>query len=881
MKVNNFIAGLVLMPSAVVADMQVNAHSVEKTEASAARVANIEVLNGIYKQAALSGISEKADIARYSKEMRNQNEVVLASALTDFYGLDEKHSFVLANRGSQYSNYYSFAHYYLGVPVSNEIVTLVLDNDGNIRDLLGTIDTNLHRVIRPKSQGMKTLTQVNAHVNAQAGDKTSPEAVIAWLANNESSPFYRYQLTVNSAKTVLEKNTFGEPVYAHKLDVFFVDEEGKPNRVLLVIDGESKEIYRQSGLLKLDHTPESSHAMPTAAISAGATKRLKSYGSNFFSGRRDYIPSETGGIAKAPMLTDCKFYRSETDADSGKGKGTLTTIHMQGSTSYDNWQAYQLSDTDCNNESVFYEGSQLGLTYAYSPLADAHYHGELVIDMYEELGLGPILGTCNARPNRQSNCKQLYGNYYDSSYAGYEVPIYQGAHYGVNYVGAFWSGQAAYYGDGGFGILPNVSLDIVAHELTHGFAEMTTDDIYMRALDETISDIAGEAAKEFIYNKTFEQENPYFAGNSYQTTYKNQFGSEAVREANVAIRVLLNPSLAEMPETASAMGQHELSGPLTKVFTSLVDGTDANKFSSYAEAFSVLAEAKKSCVHDGLSGYEGLKQASSCIIDIAKNMKPASTIDVNLITEFNKVNVKVDCLESSLCGVLAAGIQQQVGADSYTFGLVSNDLGLSAQWLIRSEGVVEVGPFDGSELMITQAQMDTFADTYEVEVKLTHQGGEDTLTQEYNKPPASTYCQASGAQGAGVYITSVDVQGVVFESGDEGYRYDPGRVIENLSSPFDLKLTADFADGSSSKYYYWDIWLDKNADGQFDSGEQLYNSWGVIQKTNSFRITFDESEMTQQSRLRVMVSENLMNSDGPCGDIEGEVEDVAVAVSNG
>jgi vibriolysin len=76
------------------------------------------------------------------------------------------------------------------------------------------------------------------------------------------------------------------------------------------------------------------------------------------------------------------------------------------------------------------------------------------------------------------------------------------AHHRLNYNNAFWNGQQMAYGDGDgttFAPFP-LSLDVVAHELTHGVTDFESDLIYANesgALNEALSDIFGAAAEAF------------------------------------------------------------------------------------------------------------------------------------------------------------------------------------------------------------------------------------------------------------------------------------------------------------------------------------------------------------------------------------------------
>ena len=86
-----------------------------------------------------------------------------------------------------------------------------------------------------------------------------------------------------------------------------------------------------------------------------------------------------------------------------------------------------------------------------------------------------------------------------NSYDGNGSKLRSYVHYSNNYVNAFWDGQRMTYGDGdGVNYGPLVSMDIVAHELTHGVTEYSANLVYSYesgALNESFSDIFGEVVE--------------------------------------------------------------------------------------------------------------------------------------------------------------------------------------------------------------------------------------------------------------------------------------------------------------------------------------------------------------------------------------------------
>ncbi len=78
-------------------------------------------------------------------------------------------------------------------------------------------------------------------------------------------------------------------------------------------------------------------------------------------------------------------------------------------------------------------------------------------------------------------------------------------HYGNGYVNAFWDGTQMTYGDGSGNTHPLTSIDVAAHEMSHGVTENTAGLVYTGdagGLNEATSDIFGTAVEFFASNST-------------------------------------------------------------------------------------------------------------------------------------------------------------------------------------------------------------------------------------------------------------------------------------------------------------------------------------------------------------------------------------------
>ncbi|OHU86896.1 MULTISPECIES: M4 family metallopeptidase [Pseudoalteromonas] len=110
---------------------------------------------------------------------------------------------------------------------------------------------------------------------------------------------------------------------------------------------------------------------------------------------------------------------------------------------------------------------------AYSPLNDAHAFGTAVYDMYRD--------------------------WYNT--APLTFKLLMRVHSGNGWENATWNGYAMTFGDGANRFHPLVTLDIVSHEVSHGFTNQNSDLIYADqsgGINEAFSDIAGEAAEYYL-----------------------------------------------------------------------------------------------------------------------------------------------------------------------------------------------------------------------------------------------------------------------------------------------------------------------------------------------------------------------------------------------
>ena len=252
---------------------------------------------------------------------------------------------------------------------------------------------------------------------------------------------------------------------------------------------------------------------------------------------------------------------------------------------------------------------------AYSPLNDAHFFGGVVFDMFSDyVGSAPLTFQLTMR-----------------------------VHYSSNYENAFWDGSAMTFGDGQNTFYPLVSLDVSAHEVSHGFTEQNSGLIYSNmsgGMNEAFSDMSGEAAEFFMKGS-----NDWMVGGDI---YK---GSGALRYMN-------NPtqdgsSIDHADDFYSGLNVHYSSGVYNKAFYLLATtaGWDTKK------AFQVMAKANQVYWTANSTFDEG-----ACGVESAAEDLGHSKADVT--AAFAAVGVVCGGTPPPPAGVLEKGVPQTISGAS-------------------------------------------------------------------------------------------------------------------------------------------------------------------------------------------------------------------------
>ena len=245
----------------------------------------------------------------------------------------------------------------------------------------------------------------------------------------------------------------------------------------------------------------------------------------------------------------------------------VKTVDLNNGTSGSTAFMFNQTDSACYNNSKQVNG-------AFSPLNDAHFFGGVVYDMYNEyLGEPPLTFQLMMR-----------------------------VHYGTDYENAFWDGSAMTFGDGKDYFHPLVSLDIAAHEISHGFTEQNSNLIYSGesgGINEAFSDIAGEAAEFYLFGEA-----DFLVGAD-------------ITKSQPFLRNMCDPpsdrvSIGHLSDYRSGMDVHYSSGIYNKAFCTLAkkQGWDVK------QAFVVFANANRYC----WTASTGFVNGAQCVVDEARKL---------------------------------------------------------------------------------------------------------------------------------------------------------------------------------------------------------------------------------------------------------------------
>ena len=169
---------------------------------------------------------------------------------------------------------------------------------------------------------------------------------------------------------------------------------------------------------------------------------------------------------------------------------------------------------------------------------------------------GTIVRTEGSKPSGDKEVDEAYdglGDTYDFFWQVFNrnsiddegLPLSGIVHFGEDYSNAFWDGQRMVFGDGDMNLFNRftASLDVIAHELTHGVVEDEAQLMYSfqsGALNESLADVFGSLVKQKKLNQTADKAD-WLVGAELLSDNVKQNTSLGI---NKAIRSLKDPGSA-------------------------------------------------------------------------------------------------------------------------------------------------------------------------------------------------------------------------------------------------------------------------------------------------------------------------------------------------
>ena len=437
---------------------------------------------------------------------------------------------------------------YNGIPVWGESIIVTVDANGNYRPLQGNALQNLAADIETTTPTLNSETAIQKAKDALMNEKG---------IEGDS-------VEVERAEMVIYPRHDGRACLCYDVSLFAEPVDGESTRPTFLIDANTgKTVFHFDRITSFLPTTYSSVAVAETAeteersfdLTGLATALGTGPGGNEKTGRYEYqLQPGPGNFPGFPVTESNGTY--VMDSENVK---TVNLNHRRfGSTPY----SYNPGP----------ENTFKAINGAFCPLNDAQFFGNVIFNMYQQW--------FNTRP--------------------LTFKLTMRVHYRRNFENANWNGRAMSFGDGRNRFYPLVSLDVSAHEVSHGFTEQNSGLIYDResgGINEAFSDMAGEAAEFFM-------------------TGQNDFkvGESIFKQPSGALRYMDDPprdglSIDSINDYYTGLDVHYSSGLYNKAFTVLArrPGWDTKK----AFEVFVYANMHKWTESTGfVSGAMGVKDAA-------------------------------------------------------------------------------------------------------------------------------------------------------------------------------------------------------------------------------------------------------------------------------
>ncbi len=741
---------------------------------------------------------------------------------------------------------YHLAQYYKGVSVDGVTVSLVASDNASPR-ILGSYIEGIDREVEDFEQpdtfqliDLKEWIKTSYYQQADSEitiEEYADQAVI--ILNGDKGA----QLAYKAIFKLITKNSLSI------------------TRPVIYVDPYTKEIIKQSERTLYDRA---------AGSGPGGNPKI---GEHVY----DFVSSVAGKTAKSAntfiikpnMRTiegecnwlgfNCKDDTYEFDGTCSMDADGVQTINLAGATSGDAIHTYGCDNTsntgNQNDMSTFTENNSIE---GYTPINDAHFNGQLVYEMYQSF-------------SNSNNSVLASGSFKKGLASG---PFKGGliklrVHYDEFSDNASWDGTYVNLGDGYDEFYPMVSLDVISHEVAHGFMEKhNADYLYVdnspsASIAESFSDIAGEAAEYFhVGSNDWLHNQPGYRGTPEEA---GRYFADPTLDGN---------SIASLRDYWTGLTTRYGSGLFNKAFYHLVnDNAEWNTLSAY-QLFMVAATNYWKGNTDFVTAAQGVVWAVEDLDTSKFNGATTSELQAQVVTAFSQVDIYTASVDENY-----ALLDYEINFSSLSLINRSGTKGNTTnwQWRISGEDVVyekTINMEQGKE--VNQLISNLEDGIYQVTLSFI---GNDQQDYQYSKTVkiGADYCAANVGSSITGYISQVSIDGqtITAQTGADNYAdYSEFSPFQLASTTASITLTP-----SDSRYNHsWSVWIDNNGDGDFlDDGEWLLKGHSSKEAvTENITIPNDSNVL---KRLRV--AQNYSGYPRPrCQYIaSGEVEDYSIVLN--
>ncbi|EKD72009.1 MAG: zinc metalloproteinase precursor [uncultured bacterium] len=269
------------------------------------------------------------------------------------------------------------------------------------------------------------------------------------------------------------------------------DAEDKQNQLMVYVDQNNKAHWAFRTTFYFKSTTKSSPQAPVYIIDAMRFNVYKEW--NDVQSLDSTYAGGLGGNYKGKLIYDGlkgNLDKFAIERDAAKKTCYLRNIdaEVRDARNNENVVNFRCDTTSYEHNNVFWDASLDQVNGGYSPSNDALYNGSVVKELYKQWYQREMLVNNDGSPMKLV----LITHQPDDNGNGWENAVWDGKN------------SQIYLGDGAETFYPLTSLDVIAHEVSHGFTKQHSNLIYESqsgGMNESFSDMAAQAAESFALSK--------------------------------------------------------------------------------------------------------------------------------------------------------------------------------------------------------------------------------------------------------------------------------------------------------------------------------------------------------------------------------------------